>query len=95
MRGHTDEILDIQFNATGTRLVTASSDQTARIYNVNSASCTSILAKHEGEISKVSFNPSGTKILTGSADRTARVWDAETGEELAVLEGHTDEIFSC
>jgi dynein assembly factor with WDR repeat domains 1 len=32
--GHSDEVLDVKFNSTGTKLVTASSDSTARIYNV-------------------------------------------------------------
>jgi len=50
-------VLDVAFNATGTRLVTASADGTARVYNVNTAACIGILTGHEGEISKVSFNP--------------------------------------
>jgi len=75
-------VLDISFNSTGTRLVTASADLTARIYNVNTGTCMGILTGHEGEISKVSFNPQGTKIITASSDKTARIWNAENGEEL-------------
>lgn len=52
-----DEVLDICFNATGTRLVTCSADSTARVYNVNTGACIAILTGHEEEISKVSFNP--------------------------------------
>lgn len=55
--GHVDEVLDIAFNSTGTRLVTASADSTARVYNVHNGACMSLLTGHEGEISKVSFNP--------------------------------------
>jgi dynein assembly factor with WDR repeat domains 1 len=36
LRGHEDEVLDICFNSTGTRLVTASADGTGKIYNVHS-----------------------------------------------------------
>lgn len=50
-------MLDISFNSTGTRLVTASADCTARVYNVHTGACIGILNGHEGEISKVSFNP--------------------------------------
>ena len=32
--GHTADVLDIAFNATGTKLATASADSTARVYNV-------------------------------------------------------------
>jgi dynein assembly factor with WDR repeat domains 1 len=44
--GHEDEVLDINFNATGTQLVTASMDSTARIYNVNTSACTGVLEGH-------------------------------------------------
>jgi len=101
LRGHLDEVLDISFNSTGTKLVTASADSTARVYNVHNGACTAILqgkfekrfddsivcVGHDAEISKVSFNPQGSKIITASADKTARIWSAEVGDELQVLEG--------
>jgi WD40 repeat protein len=34
-RGHNDEILDVAFNANGTKLVTASADGTSRVYNTS------------------------------------------------------------
>lgn len=43
MKGHVDEVLDIAFNSTGTRLVTASADGTARVYNVHNGACMSLL----------------------------------------------------
>lgn len=95
LRGHVDEVLDINFNATGTKLATASSDGTARLYNINSGACIGILNGHEGEISKVNFNPQGSKLLTASVDCSARIWNVETCEELQVLKDHSDEIFSC
>jgi WD40 repeat protein len=48
LRGHTDEILDFNFNAIGTSLVTASVDMTMRVYNVSTFECTSVLEGHEG-----------------------------------------------
>merc|ERR1711865_221613 len=87
--------MGVCFNSTGNRLVTASADCTARVYNVMTGACISILIGHEGEISKVQFSPNGGKLLTASSDRTCRLWSVETGECLQVLEGHSDEIFSC
>merc|ERR1711959_354327 len=83
------------FNSTGNRLVTASADCTARVYNVMTGACIAILIGHEGEISKVQFSPNGCRLITASSDRTCRLWNVETGECVQVLEGHTDEIFSC
>jgi dynein assembly factor with WDR repeat domains 1 len=70
LRGHNDEILDVSFNVTGTKLVTASADGNARIYNTMTGACQTVLAGHEGEISKVAFNPQGSRILTASSDKT-------------------------
>ena len=73
-------MLDVSFNSTGTKLVTASADGVARVYNVMTSACTAILLGHEGEISKVGFNPQGTKIISASSDHTARIWDCDNGE---------------
>merc|ERR1711898_30681 len=85
LRGHNDEILDVCYSATGSRLVTASADGTSRVFNTMTGACQSILIGHEGEISKVAFNPQGIRILTASSDKTARLWDAETGDCLQIL----------
>lgn len=53
LRGHNDEILDVGFNSTGSKLVTASADGTSRVFNTMNGACQAILAGHEGEISKV------------------------------------------
>jgi WD40 repeat protein len=46
LKGHTDEILDFNFNAIGTSLVTASVDHTCRIYDVASFQCLKVLEGH-------------------------------------------------
>ena len=86
LRGHNDEILDVCYNSTGSKLSTASADGTSRIFNTMTGACQAILIGHEGEISKVCFNPQGTRVLTASSDKTARIWDVETGDCLQV--GH-------
>lgn len=48
LRGHTDQILDFNFNAIGTSLVTASVDMTMRVYNAATFECTYVLEGHEG-----------------------------------------------
>jgi dynein assembly factor with WDR repeat domains 1 len=55
--GHTDEILDVCFNWTGTQLVSGSADKTARVWDTHTGECVAILTGHSAEISKVVFNP--------------------------------------
>ena len=43
LTGHIDEVLDVNFNSMGTKIVTASADRTARVYNVSTGNCSSVL----------------------------------------------------
>jgi dynein assembly factor with WDR repeat domains 1 len=72
LRGQNDEILDVRFNAIGSKLVTASADSTSRVFNIANDERQAILICHEGEISKICFNPQGTRILTASSDKTGK-----------------------
>lgn len=51
-RGHTDEVLDVAFNTTATRIATASADKTTKIYDAQTFECLHTLTGHENEISK-------------------------------------------
>ena len=54
-RGHNDEVLDVTYDACGSKILTASADGTARVFNAQTGTCQSILVGHDGEISKVSL----------------------------------------
>lgn len=58
LRGHEDEVLDVSFDYTGTHLLSASADGTARCYDVVTHNVVSTLQGHDGEISKVSASDS-------------------------------------
>ena len=92
---HTNEIMDVTFNLSGTKIATASSDCTSKIYDVETLEMNYSLEGHKGEISKVMFDSRGNNLLTGSADGTCKIWDVKSGKCLQSLEGHHDEIFSC
>jgi hypothetical protein len=64
LKGHNDEILDVCFNAAGTRIATASADGTSRVYQTDTGSNQAILAGHEGEIES-HFQPHGVKGTDG------------------------------
>lgn len=83
-RGHTDEVLDVAFDACGNKFVSASADGTARVYNTMTGACLHSFVGHEGEISKTSFNPQGTRVITASSDKSCRIWDVDEGQCLQV-----------
>src|SRR5262249_15512462 len=73
--GHNDSVWTASFSPNGSRIVTASLDKTARIWDP-SGSEIAVLRGHEDYVMSVAFSPDGSRILTGSVDNTARVWDA-------------------
>ena len=76
LEGHAGEISKVQFNAAGTKIVTASSDNTARLWDTLSGEQIQVLTGHSDEIFSCSFNYEGDYIITGSKDNTCRIWKA-------------------
>ena len=89
LQGHSATIHDGRFDPTGTRVVTASLDNTARVWNLPGGE-SHVLRGHRGEVVYAEFDPAGERVITSSRDSDARVWDAVSGETLAVLEAPRD-----
>jgi WD40 repeat protein len=93
--GHTDTVESAAFSPDGSRVVTASDDHTARIWDAKTGAALITLSGHTNWVHSAVFSPDGTRIVTASADKTARIWDAKTGAALATLSGHTDGVLSA
>ncbi|MBI4326121.1 MAG: serine/threonine protein kinase [Chloroflexi bacterium] len=79
---HRDGVIRVAFSPDSQRLVTASEDFTARVWEVSTGKPLTPPLRHEDQVQDASFSVDGRWIVTASSDRTARVWDAETGEPL-------------
>jgi WD domain, G-beta repeat len=93
--GHTDSVELAEFSPDGRRIVTASADNTARLWDTEGTKPFAILVGHLDSLVDAHFSPDGRRIVTASADQTARVWDAESGKPLATLAGHTGALTSA
>jgi TPR repeat protein len=94
LSGHGDSVLSAAYSPDGSRIVTASIDKTARIWDAHTGVQLAVLSGHGEEVSCAAYSPDGTRIITAAADKTARIWDASTGAQLAVLSGHKEGL-SC
>ncbi|MGD0480411.1 MAG: hypothetical protein ABSA42_09590 [Terracidiphilus sp.] len=70
------------FSPDGKRVVTASWDKTARIWDVESGRLLATLSGHTNLVVDAEFSPDGRRIVTASADGTAKVYIANFGELL-------------
>jgi WD40 repeat protein/serine/threonine protein kinase len=91
LSGHKLLVRVAAFSPDGQRVVTASEDHTARIWDVATGKLVATLA-HDDKIFWAAYSADGKRIVTASDDHTARLWDAATGAPLAKLEGHTDKL---
>ena len=86
------------FSPDGQRILTASDDKTARLWDANGQPLAT-LSGHTDVVWSAVFSPDGQRILTASTDNTARLWDVSavlnagaSGQPLATLSGHTGSI---
>ncbi|KAK6296823.1 hypothetical protein J4Q44_G00329650 [Coregonus suidteri] len=68
-----ESLRQICFNPQGSRVLTASIDKMARLWDVQSVICLQVLEGHMDEIFS-SANYEGDAIITGSKDNTCRIW---------------------
>ncbi|MFK8183760.1 MAG: AAA-like domain-containing protein [Phormidesmis sp.] len=95
LNGHSALVRNASFSPDGTRIVTASYDQTARVWDAASGQQLAELNGHSALVLNASFSPDGTRIVTASDDQTARVWDAASGQQLAELNGHSSLVLNA
>ena len=90
------------FSPDGQRVVTASKDQTVKVWDAASGALIWTLqdpaspgASHTDEVFSAGYSPDGRFIVTASKDETAKVWDAHDGQWLRTLQGHQGAVYSA
>jgi WD40 repeat protein len=95
LAGHDRPVISAAFSPDGRRIVTASGDRTARIWDATTATQLALLSGHGDPVISAAFSRDGRRIVTASLDQTARIWDATTARQLAVFSGHGDGVYTA
>ncbi|KAL9229492.1 hypothetical protein vseg_004954 [Gypsophila vaccaria] len=97
LEGHQDEVWFLQFSHKGRYLASASSDQSAIIWEVVSGEIVlkHRLYGHQKSVSQISWSPDDQQLLTCGIEETARRWDVLSGECLQVYEKGGFPVVSC
>jgi WD40 repeat protein len=85
LEGHTSEVTSAAFDPAGRRIVSASYDDTLRLWDAGTGETQRVLEGHTDTVNSAAFDPEGRRIVSASEDHTLRLWDAETGEQIARL----------
>ena len=75
---HGDVVNAAAFDTKGERVVTASSDKTARIWDARTGLPIGPPMQHGGQVYAAAFDAKGERVVTASRDKTTHTWDART-----------------
>jgi WD40 repeat protein len=90
LRGHEGTVNSVAYSRDGSRLVTASTDGTARIWD-RDGDLQATLKGHEAGVNDAIFSPNGELVVTAGADRSARIWSVKGTEPSRILP-HDDAV---
>ena len=97
---HGGRAFSASFSPDGTRILTGSDDETAKVWDARTGTHLLDLKGHRSSVSVYSaaFSPDGTRIVTvagGEGPVEAKIWDARTGRHLLDLKGYAGSIGSA
>lgn len=75
LAGHTGRVRDIAISPDGSRIASASGDQTVRIWDSATGESLLVLKGHRGWVEAVAFSADGRRVASGGRDNLVKVWD--------------------
>ncbi|MBV6342109.1 TIR domain-containing protein [Candidatus Magnetobacterium casense] len=93
--GHKSYVSGCAFSQDSQFVLSASYDNTLRIWSVKTGEIYQILEGHSSWVTACAFSHSGEYVLSSSHDNTLRVWSVKTGETIQTLKGHKSAVWDC
>ncbi len=92
LEGHTRPVNSIQLSADERHVLSASDDETLRLWELDTSRCLRTFEGHTGRVRSVEFSLDGRRALSGSEDKTLKLWDVATGRCIRTFEGHAGPV---
>jgi WD40 repeat protein/serine/threonine protein kinase len=77
---HSNRVNCVRFSPDGNWILTASWDETARLWDAETGQPVLPPFQHEREVDWADFDPTGRRIATASKDKLVRLWSVQTGK---------------
>lgn len=95
IKAHATEINSLVFNASGSMVLTGSSDSTIRVWDTHTAQVRSdFRARGSHAIMAVDISMNGDLVLGASSDRSCHIWAVATGRSRHTLTGHSGKVMA-
>jgi WD40 repeat protein len=79
---HSREINALVFSPDGTKLATASSDETVKIWDLGNGHDIVTFAGHKDKVRCLAWSSDGAFIVSAGQEKNIKIWDAKTGKEI-------------
>ena len=79
LEGHSGIVNSAVFSSDGMHIVSASWDETVRVWYIDTEVCLAVLIGHRDSVHSAIFTPDGMHIISASRNN-AKIWNAVTGE---------------
>ncbi|MEG3896098.1 MULTISPECIES: WD40 domain-containing protein [unclassified Microcoleus] len=94
LEGHSNSVNSVAFSPDGKTLASASSDNTIKLWNLQSQKPIATLTGHSNEVNSVAFSPDGLTLASASSDHTIKLWNLQSQKPIATLTGHSNSVNS-
>jgi WD40 repeat protein/serine/threonine protein kinase len=95
LEGHRGKVTSLAISADGRTLISGSSDQTVRVWDLLTAKCVQQCAGHEAPVTAVRLSGDGSVLVSAGKDGTVRVWSRKTGNCRLTVTGHAGAVRDC
>ncbi|KAI8645461.1 WD40-repeat-containing domain protein [Parasitella parasitica] len=92
--GHNKEIYDLAWSPCGNYFITASIDNTARVWSLAEKTCIHVFADHTHYVQGVTWDPLGQYVATQSSDRSMAIYKYRKAATGKLLFGSVSKKFS-
>lgn len=90
---HEKSVSSVAFSPDGTRVVTASQDGTAQIWNAASGAAMLPPLRHGGPVRSATISRDGSRVLTAADNSAAWLWDAANGARIGPLPQNEPDVY--